>query len=258
MKISADKTKVMLFKTKRQKCRDELVININNLSIENVKEFKYLGLLLNPSLSFDKHYDKVCKNMCSRIHLLRRYKKYFNEKWRVIFATSLVLSLLEYCLPVWGNLSETQLERIDSIIVRLAKQAVLNNCIVAKKREEKHSIVEKLNWLLVREKLFVFTVDFIKKNIINDKSTLRSSFTQFQSKNHSNDNSSRSQTLRNSLDFEIPRMKTEFGKSSFYYTGVKAWNKIPNEIKEVDNFNRFDAQIRQFVVKERDNDFKYF
>lgn len=96
----------------RSKLIGNLQVQIDGNDIEQVKRFKYLGLILNETLNFETHYQNVSKNMTSRLFMLNRYKGYFTFKWRQIFVTSLVLSLAEFCLPIWGNVSETKFKYI--------------------------------------------------------------------------------------------------------------------------------------------------
>jgi len=174
MEINIPKTKSMFFE--KHKSESELCLTLNTSPIEKVTEFKYLGLTLNAKLTFDNHYEKVCKNMTSRTHMLNRYKKYFTFKWRHIFATSLIHSLLDYCLPVWGNLKATKLTRINRIILRSAKLVILGKN--RKKLKTKLDYIEQLNWLLCEERLEKYTLDFIFKNV-HLKSSLTSSLTGF-------------------------------------------------------------------------------
>ncbi|CAL8084704.1 unnamed protein product [Orchesella dallaii] len=257
MKIHVGKTKAMLFRTRYQKCCRELHININGQIIENVNQFKYLGLVINQSLSFEEHYEKTCRNMTNRLHLLKRYKKYFSEKWRLIFATSLILSLLEYCLPVWGKLNATKSERLNKIIIRTANSVVLNNAKSTKTCEERYEVLEKLNWLTVEERLIVYSLNFVKKNILCETSSLKDCFPSFQQKSSSQD-SEEQVCLRNEKDFIVPRMRTEFGKSTFYYRTIQMWNQLPAEVKEIQIEEGFDYRLRQHILKDRTNIYQYF
>ena len=53
MRINTDKTKVMLFGD----MVDDLKITVNGMSLENVRSFKYLGVLLDPLLNFTMQVD---------------------------------------------------------------------------------------------------------------------------------------------------------------------------------------------------------
>ena len=42
--------------------------------------------------------------------------------------------------------------------------------------------------------------------------------------------------------------KLEYAKQSFYFSGVKNWNEIPNEIREKGSIARFKAEIRDYLM----------
>ena len=42
--------------------------------------------------------------------------------------------------------------------------------------------------------------------------------------------------IRNRGDLEIPKVRLEYAKRSFYFPGVKNWNDIPDNVRE--RFNR--------------------
>ncbi|CAL8083510.1 unnamed protein product [Orchesella dallaii] len=244
MEINISKTKAMQFQ--RFKDNTRLCVKLNRTTIESVHEFKYLGLTLNEKLTFDNHYEKVCKTMTSRTYMLNRYKKYFTFKWRHIFVTSLILSLLDYCLPVWGNLKQTKLSRINRIILRSAKLVVLGK----NKIKSKLDTIEQLNWLLCEERLERYTLNFIFKNVCGETSLTDSlnGFIRNEQK--------RSSKFQN--NFIVPRMKTEYGKSTFTYRGILLWNKLPSSIKELESFHHFDRGVTMHILSQRENDMIYF
>ncbi len=73
-----------------------------------------------------------------------------------------------------------------------------------------------------------------------------------------NEQSSENRVTRASFDFVKPRMKTKYGQKSFSYNASKMWNDLPLEIKQLNNFNQFSFTLRQYVIKNRKNDFIYY
>jgi hypothetical protein len=68
MRVNFDKTKFMIF----HKEKDSTVGNVRECvvmgpTIERVFEVKYLGLLLDPHLNFNRHFDYVISKVSSRI-----------------------------------------------------------------------------------------------------------------------------------------------------------------------------------------------
>ena len=63
--LNANKTKSMLFGTQAKLGRGEnnLHVQIDNTPIDNVSQFKYLGVLLDPSLTWNHHIDGLVKKL---------------------------------------------------------------------------------------------------------------------------------------------------------------------------------------------------
>jgi len=83
----------------------KLQVQINNKVISQVTNFKYLGIELDTQLNWENHYDTVRNKMNQRVHLINRYKHCLSAKWLQVITYGIVLSVLDYCYPIWGNLS---------------------------------------------------------------------------------------------------------------------------------------------------------
>ncbi|OXA46527.1 RNA-directed DNA polymerase from mobile element jockey [Folsomia candida] len=104
MEINWSKTHSMLFQPPKMRGTDDFHISIEDHTVQKVKSFKYLGVVLDEQLTFDDHYDQTCKAVTSRIHLISRHKHSFSHERLIIFSKSLIVSVIDYCIPVWGEL----------------------------------------------------------------------------------------------------------------------------------------------------------
>ncbi len=161
MQINIVKTKSMLIGPKSN--HEKIKVKIEDECIECVNSFKYLGLILDGKLSFDEHFEEVCKNMASRVYLINRQKRNFSSKWRHIIATSLIISKMDYCLPIWGDVPLNKVKRINTILLRAAKKVVLRTSRKHKKSKIDH--LEQLGWLMFHEKVDVYMLNFVFKYI---------------------------------------------------------------------------------------------
>jgi hypothetical protein len=82
---------------------------------------QYLGVIIDDKLAWTEHLDHVCESMNSRSYLINRLKSSINQKWLHIISTGIILTVLDYCLPAWGNLTKIKYSRLDSIIFRVIK-----------------------------------------------------------------------------------------------------------------------------------------
>ena len=74
--LNREKTKIMLVGTHRRTAEaDELVIEISNTRLERVNKFKYLGVLLDNTLSWKDQVEYIGNKISSRLGILRRARK---------------------------------------------------------------------------------------------------------------------------------------------------------------------------------------
>ena len=62
----------------------------------------------------------------------------------------------------------------------------------------------------------------------------------------------RSQTIR-PLDLRIPNNKTRAGSNGFSVKGATAWNKLPNEMRAVEQKGRFKLLLKDSILKTYEN-----
>jgi hypothetical protein len=53
---------------------------------EQVKSFKYLGVVIEEHLSWNEQYEEVCDKISQRIYLINRHKKGITQKLLLILA----------------------------------------------------------------------------------------------------------------------------------------------------------------------------
>ena len=74
--LNLDQTKIMLVGTHHKLAEAEnLVIDVNNTRLEMVNNFKYLGVLLDRTLSWKDHVEYIGNKISSEIGMLRRARK---------------------------------------------------------------------------------------------------------------------------------------------------------------------------------------
>ena len=57
---------------------------------------------------------------------------------------------------------------------------------------------------------------------------------------------------RNHRDLQIPKVRFEHAKGSFYFSGVKNWNDIPGYIREQESLARFKKRFRKYLKNLQD------
>ena len=238
----------MLFHSKKSgKTIEKLELRIGGEEIETVETFKYLGVWLNSKMTWNNHYDNVSSKVSSRISLLHRRKRHFRHTDMIMFCNSLVLSLIDYCLPIWSGICDSKIDKLDRKIVHMIGTVLY---MKIPKRRNVFDKYEVLNWLIVRERNILYTSEYIFKHIIQKTSlsnTLSPLFLKLP----------QGRSRRKPKDFQLPRTQTKWAQSNFQYRSIRIWNSITDPIQNCYSLKHFSENLRKFVIESRKEQFLF-
>ena len=99
--LNVSKTKYMIFD--RTSSTTYMNLNINNKTLEQVKNFKFLGLQLTETLDWSLHTKNICSKLSRNIGILRRLRCQLPPYIMKILYYTLIHSHLNYMILIWGN-----------------------------------------------------------------------------------------------------------------------------------------------------------
>ena len=130
LSLNANKTKMMIFNSKQNKLSiNEIpIIKINDMPIERVTEFKFLGVLIDSNqhglLTVISNY---IANKLSRIcGVVSRLKHYVPTHILTIIYNSLFLSHISYGITSWGFNMCTRISKLQKKVIRLLTNSKFN------------------------------------------------------------------------------------------------------------------------------------
>ena len=135
------KTKSMLVGTHQRLAKVEMFcVKASERTLSRVFKFKYLGVVLDPTLSWNDHIDHISSKISSRLGMLRKARKVIPREACVILYDSMILPLFDYCAAVWDGCGKTNRDYLDKLQRRAAS-------IIEKRRVEQDEIYSTLGWL---------------------------------------------------------------------------------------------------------------
>ncbi len=93
--LNENKTKYIIFTRSRSMITAPPILTIDDLHIERVSTYKYLGIWLDEKLAFDVHIDYLVKRLKPRLGFLFRQKKCFSFGARKRIIQSTILPILD-------------------------------------------------------------------------------------------------------------------------------------------------------------------
>ena len=220
--LKKGKTESMIFGTsqKLSKCGKELNLSFNGTEIIQTDHYKYLGTVLDTTLSLKDNFDTVYKRSMSKLRILLSLSKYLTNVAKVKVYKGMIMPCLTFNCTVNLNFTNTQEKRLTSLD-RLAAKVLGKEQTPTKNEILKHAV------LLVR------------KCLDNEACELFHDY--FQKMNHNK------ATRNNKISLRIPNVRLKFAKSGFYCLGSSIYNSLPREIRDKDNFKDFRRSILIFL-----------
>ena len=174
---------------------------------------KYLGVILDPCLTYNDHIASTVSSCMARLGQINRVKHAFDSTTLTIGINAVVFSKLYHCCNFWGNTSAHNLSRIQAVqnfaarIVSNSRKYVLKDLKRLPRRQlhYRHAIMA-----------FQCTTGCAPDSLFS-KYIQRATITK--------------RTTRNSQVLNIPLYKTATGQRTFYYRTVKLGNSSDSNLK---------------------------
>ena len=100
--LNIDKTKCMIFH-RHQKKIEPMSFSINEVQIDNVSSFKFLGIMLNEHHTWKAHANMITIKLSKVVGIINKLKYVYPEAALMTLYTSLFLSHINYGLLLWGT-----------------------------------------------------------------------------------------------------------------------------------------------------------
>jgi hypothetical protein len=204
-------------------------IVIENEPIEHVNTFKYLGLWFDSNMTWESHMDKMCSKLSQRLGIIRRIRNCLPQETAKTLVQSMVLPILDYGDIVWANCTSKLQSRLQRFQNRAGKLILKCSYLTPSVKVRK-----LLSWPTLQEKQHFHICAMTYKcyhGIVPPY--LLSCFTPLI-KVHSHNT-----RLSKSNGVFISSNQNNSALRKFVYRGGTLWNKLPENIKQADSFDKF-------------------
>lgn len=220
---------MVVLKKKKRELKKQVNVKINNIPIDTVCEYKYLGVILNESLNYQSHIKMVKQKVNQRSYLLKKVRNITSHKETLTLYKSSILPFMDQgdLFFVAGN--KTLLNSL---------QTMQNNCL--------RTVYGRQRWPGTQQ---AHTES--KLMLLSDRRNLhllkRAHITSMISTNLRQNNR---HTLRSAgrLMLKEDSVYTEkFGKS-YVVKSSRLWNSLPEEIKQIQEIPLFMVRVKREML----------
>ena len=220
LKVNPDKTQLIAFGS-RQNLRNitPFSVKFRERTVQPVLEAKNLGVIFDCHLSWDAHIQEITRKCFGILIGLSHVRHYLPAEILPTIVAALVLSRVRYCLPVYGNGSRKNLNKIQKVINFAAR-------VVSGRRKFSRSadVRAALGWLDAEDLFKYYTLALLHK--IRVHNTPESISTSIQTNSEA-----RVRCTRQDADLRLPAVRTEAGRRRFLYRGPMWYNKLPSDVR---------------------------
>ena len=226
--LNVSKTKFVVFGTKQRTKRvDNIELFLNDSRLFKEPYYKYLGILLDSSLSYKQHMEQCAKIVSHKIYLLSKIRKWITEDTAVFIYKSMIAPILDYGDIIYmGGLSAnlSKLQRLQNRALRI--------CL---------NIHHYLPTILLHQQTKV-------PNLVTRRS---SNLKKYMFKQKENEELVQipvvNTRLHDAITFKTVRPKIEKYKKNPLYRGALLWNSLSSNVRNIEDYPEFKRYIRNWA-----------
>ena len=207
---------------------------MHNVCLENSDSIKYLGVKIHKNMTWNEQIDSLITKVNQRIGLLRCVKPLLPVDARITLYYTLISPLFDYTDVIWGDKDNTTLMGDLQILQNKAAKIILDLPGYASSTDA----LKSLGWPTLSQRRLVhrymITFKYIHGLVDYNFNILKNS--DIHSYN----------TWRKN-DFRLPRVRTNYGKKTLLYQGIKEWNLLEQSFKDIKSFLIFKQRIKERV-----------
>lgn len=221
-----------------KKIPSNTTINFDNTSITPCKHVKNLGVHIDSHMTFDIHVNETHKKVMGILLFLNRVKDKFEAATLKTVVESLALSIVNYCLPVYGTTNNTLMKRVQKLQNFAAKICVGG----ARRRDHATPFITQMNWLKIERKV-VFDVAVavykIQNNMYPEWFLQLPTITEVTHSMY---------TTRQHNNLHVPYTNTDCGARSLLVLGPRIWNTLPQHITNANSLYVFRKRLKEHLL----------
>lgn len=215
LKLNTDKTKYMCIGF--DNINPRFCVKINDCDLSEVTVIKYLGVMIDNKLNFNKNIEYLIKKIYKKIAYLGRNRKKMDQDMRLNFVTHLIAPHTDYCSSVLLLANDAQIDRL---------QKQQNRCLRIILREEPranvHTMLNKLSMLDICQRIHFNVLVIMFK-------CFKKELPKYLCEHFINVSDVQPYNLRGNDLLRLPAYRTTGAQNSLKYKGAQMFNLLKSQ-----------------------------
>ena len=215
----------------------DITVSVANCPIKLKSDIKNLGVVLDSTLSLDKHVEAVCKSAHYHIRALQYIRGSLSIELAKSVACAIIGSRLDYCNGLLYGTSAKNIARLQHV-----QNAAVRVVSGLRRFDRVKPAMRDLHWLPISQRV-IFKVAMITFKV-----------------QHSSEPKYLSELLRKyeptrslrSCDHNlltVPRCRTVAASKAFSVSAPSIWNSLPNDIKNSGSIASFKKNLKTHLFR---------
>ena len=227
LSVNVEKTELMLISNKKfNHSNSDIVLGGENLSFTDSSMF--LGLKFDNKLKFSKHTADISGKISKSIGIFSKIKHYLPTDARLNYYYSFLYPYLSYNIIFWGKTYETHLKQLKILQKRMIRFMTDSDYLA-----HTDPLFYQLKLLKLDDIYTYFLCIYMFRAVKEGKYQVQ------------HDRNTRN---RNMAQSSFRRLTP--GQQSVNHRGPKAWNSLPNELKNISTLTAFKKNLKTFLLNQ--------
>ena len=229
LSLNIKKTNYIAFSLTSINRPDFNTIKINNLKddIKETSHTKYLGIIVDQHLKWDRHVLKITTSIRKLIHKFYLLREFLRNSLLITIYKVLVESLIRYGIIAWGGLYDNALKQLNVV------QNFILKIIYKKNKLYSTNMLYSENVLNVRSLYILTTCSYVHKSSQLQQYVAH----QYQTRTKINKH------------LKIPVSYKNINLRFVNYLAPKFYNLLPPYIKQIKNIKIFNKTCKTFIFE---------
>ena len=258
LSLNIDKTNYIIFHPYNKPLKQHTTIKINKKAINEKDYVKYLGVLIDSTLSWKDQISNISKKISRAIGIMYKLRPFLPLNVMKNVYYSLIYSHIIYAIEAWGSASQTELDKILILQKRAMRLMTFNDKYptVCGPLISSGPIFAKLETLKVTD-IFKYQVSKFIFKCINKLAPVN--FHNWFEFNHNRQEYGTRSNIMITNDDKIIKINNLFipavrtthcGLSQLKVNGPRVWNSLPTEIKNITFTNVFLKKLKVHFISQ--------
>ena len=225
------KTKSMTIATrqKHQLSPSPLDLVLNGVKIDQVSEYRRLGITIDNKLRWDLHTNNVCRTVSRRVFVLSKLRYVIDIDTRKLFFNVYIKPHTDYASVVWDGCSDVLKKRLNSLHRRGVK-------LIFPDTTSDHKLKEMR--IMSLQKQLEYNKGFFMYRVLSNEAPEYISNLYTHSHTPSRYSNSRN------YEISLPRPRIDIFKTSISFSGAYLRNNLPLTVRSCQSLSSFKRKLR--------------